>query len=459
MFRDRMPTSSGTSRFTHAAWHLPVDCCRAVAAVGLVLAILGASPGQSSALPLSTVNPENSHNFRDTRSLNDVGLGQGSVNQFGVDINPPGAQGTALLIAIQGSVSVGPRLCVGLSVDANFCGQEIPFNPSLGGAWTLTFGNGPDRLTTTTPVLGAPPGSPPVPFPVNVTISGSGSNPTFKWTIPVGFTPDAIRLVVFDKTAPSLANGMKDVVHVQAFGGDAREYTVPTLLSSGQTLKEGNNYSLMLQVVETRGHVPLVGANAPLGPIANRSSSFFDFAVLEASAPPQVLLPTVGPAPDPGTGFGPTYHFTATVRAGEQMFIDPVVAIGYKYATGIGDPNFASVTLPEVGDNLYNLSFLEGPNLMQVILGANAQFLFPLGGVNAFDVTGIEKSAMLDPRNVTAFITGLTFVSDGSFTGTMTPLIAPTPEPTTMFLFGMTAAGLGWRRLRERRRKRGKLPD
>jgi hypothetical protein len=30
---------------------------------------------------------------------------------------------------------------------------------------------------------------------------------------------------------------------------------------------------------------------------------------------------------------------------------------------------------------------------------------------------------MLDPNNVTAFITGLTFIADGDFTGTMTPLI------------------------------------
>jgi hypothetical protein len=62
---------------------------------------------------------------------------------------------------------------------------------------------------------------------------------------------------------------------------------------------------------------------------------------------------------------------------------------------------------------------------------------------------------MLDPNNVTAFITGLTFISDGDFTGTMTPLItevsdlAAIPEPTTLLLFGTTLAGVGlaqWRR-------------
>jgi PEP-CTERM motif-containing protein len=433
MFRDRIPARSVISSFAPAAWQLRIDCRQAIAAVGLVLVGLSVSPGRLSALPLNTVNPDNSHNFRDRRSLNDVGLLQGSVNQFGVDINPPGSSGTSLLSAVQGSVVVGPRLCVGLSVDANFCGQTIPFNPSLGAEWTLTFANGADRLTTTTPALGAPPGSPEVPFPERVTISGS----------------DAIRVVVFDKTAPLLANGMRDVVHVQALGGDARQFTVPTLLSSGQSLKQGNNYSMMIQLVQTRGHGPLVGTS--LGAVADRSSSFFDFTVLDRGAPPQVLLPTVGPAPDPGTGFGPTYHFTTPVVPNELVFIDPLVAIGYKYATGVGDPNFASVVLPEVGDNLYNLSFSTGQNLMQLILGANTQFFFPGGGVSAFDVTGIEASAMLDPQNVTAFVTGLTFVSQGNFTGTMTPLLAPTPEPTTMLLFGLTAGGLGWLRLRSRR--------
>jgi PEP-CTERM motif-containing protein len=131
------------------------------------------------------------------------------------------------------------------------------------------------------------------------------------------------------------------------------------------------------------------------------------------------------------------------------------VATGYKYATGAGNPNFASVTLPSVGDNLFLLSFLLGQNTILQQIAANTQFFFPQGGVSAFDVTGIETSAGLDPNNVTAFITGLTFVSDGDFTGTMTPLItevsdlAATPEPTTLLLFGTTMAGLGWaRRLR-----------
>ena len=198
-----------------------------------------------------------------------------------------------------------------------------------------------------------------------------------------------------------------------------------------------------MQLIDSRNHVtPSPGGSLPNSSILSRSNSFFDFSPLSGPQP-AAFIPTRGP------GINAPYQFQVQgIKGGQTIFIDPAVAIGYKYATGTGNPNFASVTLPAVGDNLFLLSFLLGQNTILQQIAANTQFFFPQGGVSAFDVTGIETSAGLDPNNVTAFITGLTFVSDGDFTGTMTPLItdvpdAPVPEPTTLLLLGTIMAGLG----------------
>jgi hypothetical protein len=56
--------------------------------------------------------------------------------------------------------------------------------------------------------------------------------------------------------------------------------------------------------------------------------------------------------------------------------------------------------------------------------------------VSRFRILGIEVEAGLDPLNVTAFVTGLTFVADGQLTGTMTPLTVEVPTPAAILLVG-----------------------
>src|SRR5271166_3479839 len=50
------------------------------------------------------------------------------------------------------------------------------------------------------------------------------------------------------------------------------------------------------------------------------------------------------------------FHFSiGSVGPSSVTFIDPKVAIGYDYAIGAGNPNFASVLLPNVGGGHFDL--------------------------------------------------------------------------------------------------------
>ena len=58
--------------------------------------------------------------------------------------------------------------------------------------------------------------------------------------------------------------------------------------------------------------------------------------------------------------------FVGAVGPNSMTFIDPAVAIGYDYAIGAGDPDFASVLLPSVGDNHYTLHYFSGGNAFDI---------------------------------------------------------------------------------------------
>lgn len=278
-------------------------------------------------------------------------------------------------------------------------------NTSLTGSWTLTFMNGDDTLVVSTPTTTdtAPP------FVKNVKISGSGANPTFTWTIPDDFTPDTIQINVFDKAkSVDFAYG----VHSVSLDASATSYQMPTVLSSGLELDPANPDGYVFEIGLIVKRDP-AGSNS----IANRlsrSRSFFDFAVLGPDDPPDVYLPTA-------TSAG-AYTFRIDVTANELIYIDPPVATGYQYQVGAGDPNFASVILPAVGDNRFTVVFQGDSGTVVEDVEAGEELPFPIGGVDAFTVLGIEPAAALDPNNATAFVTGLTFVSSGQFTGSMTPI-------------------------------------
>jgi hypothetical protein len=382
--------------------------------------------------PITSVTDLN--HFRDTRSLNDVGIKQGDTAQFGAQVVPNDAAGTRFF-ATQGAVRMPPGSgttmpCGAFTTNPNFCASSHVFDdPPLAGAWSLTFVNGTDSRTEVTPALTNSAVAAPAPFPVSVTITGSGSNPTLAWTVPGGFTPHAIRVQVFAKNQKN-SQGVADIIFSDTFAGNVTSFTVP----DSANLTDNTPYVLNIQLIETRTGAASTGN--PNANISKRSSSFFDFTPLPAGAPPAVMLPTVGPAPDPGTGLGPTYEFRVEgIVPGGKIFIDPYLAIGYDYAIGAGNPNFASVLLPAIQSEPFLLSFAGEPNGVPVLLPAGQEYFFPAGGVDHFSVRGITLSAKLDPGNVTAFITGLTFTGSGRFTGTMTPIIVEVPsvpEPITV---------------------------
>jgi hypothetical protein len=261
----------------------------------------------------------------------------------------------------------------------------------------------------------------PVPFPVDVTITGSGTTPTISWTVPGGFVPDGFRVNIFDRRDHLGPNGEPDLIHSKELANTATSYTLPAVFEdSGFSVVNGGLYTIGFQLVETRNHVPFV-SNAN---ILRRSNSFFSFSPLPDSAPPNVALPT---------SIDGVYNFKITqVGPDSVTFIDPPVAIGYDYATGTGDPNFKTVRLPNAGDNLFDLYIWNGSSYdFHATVGSNVDFDFLISGgagVNRFRVLGIEPAAGLDPGNPTAFITGLKFVSTGQFTGTMTPIVSETVD-------------------------------
>jgi hypothetical protein len=82
--------------------------------------------------------------------------------------------------------------------------------------------------------------------------------------------------------------------------------------------------------------------------------------------------------------------------------------------------------LPAIQTDPYTVSFLNNGLQGTDSVAPNTVFDFPTTGVSTFTVTGIDPADNLDPANATAFDTGLTFVADGNFNGTQTPIVSQT---------------------------------
>lgn len=151
------------------------------------------------------------------------------------------------------------------------------------------------------------------------------------------------------------------------------------------------------------------------------------------------------------------FQFTFDIELGEQIFIDPIVAIGYEYSVSSG-PNIRTALFPTVagdtdGFSVYSL-------LTDTLLGMatpGTAFDFGPDGVSGFRLLGIDPIAALDPTNTTAFVTGLTFTGAGQVSMSQNPITFDTdsnnvPEPSTTFLFLLGALAIGTMGTRRQKR-------
>lgn len=150
------------------------------------------------------------------------------------------------------------------------------------------------------------------------------------------------------------------------------------------------------------------------------------------------------------------YNFDFGVILGQQVWIDPIVAIGYDYILNSG-PLYDSVTLPTgIGDDLYDLYLWDATGMSWTFntgLAGGSQHFFGGSGVDRFRVLGIETTANLDPLDPLAFVTGLTFAGAGTVNMDMLPITfntGPIPEPGSAWLMAVGMTGLLVRRRRRR---------
>ncbi len=413
---------------------------RFVAAAAAIAAGLCTAQAWSASVTVTTP-------FMNLESLNFNSLGFTPGTTFRIGANSVSPNGNATATG-PGTTGVGTttNLLTGQTVSRtinfrpspnlpNFFSRSLAVDPALLGPWELRFTNGTDSAVAN---VSLPAGKEVAPFINSVTLSGTTRNPTFSWAPPPGAVVNGYRINIYDKSiinndpAKGPINGGTvygtSLPPTQtSFAVEDRFFTVP-----GYALTPGRNYSIEIGVIQTKDGTSGNLSNSHLAAI---SRSYADFTPHDGAGPP-VNLPVVLE--------NGAFKFDMAVQAGQTYYIDPEVAVGYDYATGAGDPNFRSVVLPTgIGDGLYDIFWLNGLSQWQLLaddISGGQAFDFGPDGLKTFRVLGIETSAALNPLSTTAFITGLTFTGNGTFSGTQTPItldIGAVPEPPTLALVGL----------------------
>jgi hypothetical protein len=383
--------------------------------------------------------------WREIRSANSLGVVAGDFIKVGaLDVRPNPYNGVGGLDTVAQTTSPGGTLlpmffAFSPASPNEYYRANIPFSIGRTAPWKLTFSNpnSPNSpVEVWTPAIRRADGSVPgtLSFVQDMSLSGTGTDVTFHFTPPADSRHDTIGIRIWDRDRLS-PFGFATLIYVATLPASHRSHKPPQFLNAeGDTLLMGRRYTVSILLEENRS---VFGTS--IARTLSRSISYFNFSPLAPGAPPSVYLPIVGS--------DNAYHFSVSVSAGSIVFIDPDPAIGYEYAIASSDPNFRSVVLPQAGDNKFYLHTLDGTAwTYRGVLDSGVAFDFGPAGVSRFRVTGIEPSAGLDPSDPTAFVTGLTFVADGRFTGTMTPLLSVTDETPPVITASIVgpAGNAGW---------------
>ena len=377
------------------------------------------------------------------------------------DISPDYLDGTTGT-ATQGATTV---VLNGGSVSADggrdFFLRSLDYDASLTGSWVITLQNETDTQTYTTAELV----DPDLPDTVtNVKLSFTDptdtTSPTITWDNPwasdPASAPNSLTIDLFDLTRLRGGSGGADNIAEIEIDATATSFTFDAD-SLGFALDPDTYYTVAVQSNFTFPTGTLAGSIDVSGSTYAFSRNFVEFTTSSLPIGEPVFLPVTdlsGPVP--------IFNFDNDVVAGEVEYYDPLVAIGYDYAIGAGDPFFNSFILPDLGDGSYELWLWDDSELeymFKTLVSANTEYLFDSGGVDRFRILGIETGLGLDPEDPTAFVTGLSFVADGRFTGTMTPITVEVDDTNIIPLPGalpLMAAGLGMMGafgMRRRRRK------
>lgn len=428
----------------------------------VVGAALVFSAMSAQALPIQI---NGTFHFLDNVSANSFNFPQGLKQTLGaVDVTPNGENGTVgaftsipLAQVTQQTFLSAPSLNFNnFTAAPNFFGRTVD-SAAQDGTWTLGFrntsGGSTDFATAVTPsIINAIK----IDHPTDVRISGSGNTPTFSWALPANSANiDAVRIQVWDRQrlvgigqSGVGGGGIGDVVYLsEKIPLSQTSFTLPSTLMTRKP--DGSDVTVQLQPNSLYSlEISLLDLRDPNGGVGNsnilsRTRSIFDFTFLGQGAPSNVFLPNVNLQ----NGI-PEFQFQVAVEEGRQIFIDPLVAIGYDYQIGAGNPNFKTVLLPTgIGDGWYELYMWDNGAWVKLADIEGGQ-LYDFGdtGVDRFRVMGIETSAGLSPDNPSAFITGLQFAGTGVFTGTMTAVSVEVPEPASLALAVLALALLAMRR-------------